>query len=48
MKKITSIEPRCQTLGHGENLNLTLPVQIPPHHPSKGQIPQPGEGVVKF
>ena len=27
MKKITSIEPRCQTLGHGENLNLTLPVQ---------------------
>ena len=34
MKKITSIEPRCQTLGHGENLNLTLPVQIP--HPGEG------------
>ena len=29
MRKITSIEPRCHTLGRGENLNLTLSDQIP-------------------
>ena len=34
MRKIISIKPCCQTLGHGENLNLTLPVQIP--HPGEG------------
>ena len=39
MKKITSIEPRCQTLGHGENLNLTLPVQIP--HTTQARVKFP-------
>ena len=34
MRKIISIKPCCQTLDHGENLNLTLPVQIP--HPGEG------------
>ena len=28
-RKITSIEPRCHTLGRGENLDLILPDQIP-------------------